>query len=111
MAKTKKRKSQKDFQKVKLKVGRKVKPANETVPHVKIGRIQIRDQFSSVKDDPGAKRDVKVRVCYQYSGFEMVKFGSNNCKFSDSSTELEKETPREIIRILIFFLYLVCSLI
>jgi len=63
MAKTKKRKSQKDFQKVKLKVGRKVKPANETVPHVKVGHIQIRDQFASVKDAPGAKKDVKVRVC------------------------------------------------
>lgn len=61
MAKTKKRQN-KDFPKVKAKLGRKLKRANETLPQVKVGFIQIRNQFSDDAETLSRRKSSKIRV-------------------------------------------------
>lgn len=61
MAKTKKR-QKKDFPKVKVKLGRKLKRANETLPQVKVGFIQIRNQFSDDTEVLSRRKSSKIRV-------------------------------------------------
>lgn len=60
MAKTKKR-QKKDFPKVKVKLGRKLKRANETLPQVKVGFIQIRNQFSDDAEVLSRRKSSKIR--------------------------------------------------
>jgi len=57
------KKKNKDFQKVKLKVGKKLlKAANETVPQVKVGRIQLKSQYKPGTDQPEKKRKYDLTV-------------------------------------------------
>lgn len=61
MAKTKKRKNKnKDFQKVKLKVGRKIKPSNETLPQIRVGNIQIKSRYAPGTDNSKSAAKPKI---------------------------------------------------
>jgi len=67
---SKKKKKKQDFQKVKLKVGRKLpRPANETRTQFKVRGINIKSQFHSEQSAPAGSTEpstANIKVSFTY---------------------------------------------
>ena len=66
-----KKKNKNSVFKKKVKVGRVIKKANETVPQVKVGKIIIKDQLAKLDDDFVKMPSVSVILLdYKYHVYE-----------------------------------------